>query len=163
MNKIPIGCVAFKTFLREKAALSCIHCCRHTVYCGAKSPWQNNLLKKIAVFNDMRFKVFTIVKIWIVVFWVMTPSSLQGKTNISEEHILWNLHLWWCSFETLVITYKTTWHHNPKDHNLNIQWYIYQQAYQTYCKIFSTALPLLLGRLLYVANKSTALQFLQFY
>jgi hypothetical protein len=33
------------------------------------------------------FNVFTVVKMWIVVFWVVLPFSLTGATSISEECI----------------------------------------------------------------------------
>jgi hypothetical protein len=36
----------------------------------------------------MRFEVFAAVKIWIVVFWVVTPCSLVGVTNVSAERIV---------------------------------------------------------------------------
>jgi hypothetical protein len=35
----------------------------------------------------MGFEVLRVVKIYIVVFWVMTPCSLVGDTNLSNDHI----------------------------------------------------------------------------
>jgi hypothetical protein len=34
----------------------------------------------------MRFEVVAAVKIWIVVFWAVTPCSLVGCYQLSEEH-----------------------------------------------------------------------------
>jgi len=45
MDKMPVRCVALKTFLGEESAVSCIHRGRNTVHSSAKSPGQNNLLK----------------------------------------------------------------------------------------------------------------------
>jgi hypothetical protein len=53
----------------------------------------------------MKFDVFTVVKIWIVTFWVMTSCSLVG--NLKMEAIR--------SSETIAITYKTR-SRNPESH-----------------------------------------------
>jgi hypothetical protein len=54
-----------------------------------------------------------------MVFWVVTlccPTSVTGEYIISflkedEDEVMY-------SSETLVITYKTTWRHNPQDNSL---------------------------------------------
>jgi hypothetical protein len=54
---------------------------------------------------SLRFEVLTAVAMLTVVFWVVAPySPVGGYQRVGGM---------------LIITYKTTWRHNPEDHNRN--------------------------------------------
>jgi hypothetical protein len=70
-----------------------------------------------------------VVKIYIVVFWVMTPCSLVGDTNVSKNYIvsifkagvkILKMEVEYSS-EMLVCTYQTRRCHNLGDHNVTFQ------------------------------------------
>jgi hypothetical protein len=74
----------------------------------------------------MRFYIFTAVKMWIVVFWVVTLHSIVG--DYQNFRGTYNLYLQGrnegnyssedaSSSKMLVTIYKMTWHHNPETHN----------------------------------------------
>jgi len=59
MDKMPVRCVALKTFLGEETAVSCVHRGWNTMHSSAKSPGQNNLLKhNISIHIDFNNKQF---------------------------------------------------------------------------------------------------------
>jgi hypothetical protein len=73
-----------------------------------------------------RFEVLTLVKVYSVVFWVVTPCSLIRDTNFGEEHTAFKFRAASktlkmeavCSSETLVSSCQTIRCHNPEDNNI---------------------------------------------
>jgi hypothetical protein len=70
-----------------------------------------------------------VIKIYIVVFWVMTPCSLVRDTNVSKDYIASIFKVGMKNLKTeveyssemLVPTYQTTRYHTLEDHNMKFQ------------------------------------------
>jgi hypothetical protein len=71
----------------------------------------------------VRFSISMEMKIQVVVLWIVTLcSDVVGYKHFGEPcylhlHFTLKMEMEWPS-ETLV-SYITTWHHNPDDHDLN--------------------------------------------